>query len=133
MNILLADDVEGWLIFHKKNLTEFIDDEQLNIFSFSSAKEAYDFAFTYGKQIDLVITDMQMEPMFERHAGEWLIENLKTLKSTKSSKFIIVSSAPDIERIKKRVLADGCLKKGYYNQNPLMLKYLLEELFKGDK
>ena len=129
MNILLADDVEGWLFFHKKNLLEIYEYKKLNIYTFLSAKTAYDFAFCFNENIDLVITDMQMEPMYNQYAGEWLIENLKTLPSTKSSKFIIISSAPNIERIKEKTSADGCLRKGYYNQNPLILKYLLKEIF----
>ena len=132
MNILLADDIDGWLDFHQKNLKMFFDKENLNIFSFNSAKECYDFAFNCNEQIDLVITDLQMEPMFNELAGEWLIKNLKTIPSTKNSKYIIISSTYTIEDIKIRTQANGCLKKTSYNQNPLMLKYLLEEILEGN-
>lgn len=129
MNILIADDVEGWLVFHKKNLQAFIKNQELNIYSFLNAKTAYDFAFSFSEKIDLVITDMQMEPMYEQLAGEWLIENLKTIPSSMNAKYIIISSVYNIENIKEKTNANGCLKKGYYNQNPLMLKYLLTEIF----
>ena len=127
MNILLADDVTGWLTFHKKNLLECLKHDGINIYDFNSAREAYDFAFGFNGRFDLVITDLQMEPM-EKLAGEWLIENLKTIKSTAIAKYIIVSSCYNINFIAERTNADGYLRKGSYQANPTMLQYLLEEI-----
>ena len=124
-NILLADDVAGWLTFHKQNLKE-IYSEELNIYAFGSAKEAYDFAFTFDGRFDIVITDLQMENM-EKLAGEWLVENLKTVKSTALAKFFLVSSCRDIKSVAERVNANGYLRKPAYQLNPSMLKYMLEE------
>lgn len=123
-NILIADDVAGWLAFHRENLSELYKDA--NIFAFQSAKEAYDFAFTFEGRIDIVITDLQMESM-EKLAGEWLVENLKTIKSTRLAKFFLISSCWNIKYIADRVGADGFLRKPSYQANPSMLKYMLSE------
>lgn len=123
-NILIADDVDGWIVYNKKNLLALYGDA--NIYAFSSAKEAYDFAFTFDGRIDIVITDLQMETM-EKLAGEWLVENLKTVKSTQLAKFFLISSCWDIKYIAQRVNADGYLRKPSYINNPSMLQYMLEE------
>ena len=123
-NILIVDDVAGWLAFHKQNLTKLYD--KANIYAFPSAKEAYDFAFTFDGRIDIVITDLQMESM-EKLAGEWLVENLKTVKSTELAKFFIISSCWDIKYVANRVDANGFLRKASYQANPSMLEYMLKE------
>ena len=127
INILLADDVEGWLNFHKKNLTEIFSKFELELYEFPSAHSAYDFAFHFDEKIDIVITDMEMETVDDGYAGEWLIERLKMTASTKFSKYFIISSAPMISLIKDRTGADGYLRKASYNSNPSLLKYMLEE------
>lgn len=123
-NILIADDVAGWLAYNKKNLLELYKDA--NIYKFGCAKDAYDFAFTFDGKIDIVITDLQMESM-EKLAGEWLVENLKTVKSTQLAKFFLVSSCWDIKYVAQRVNANGYLRKPSYINNPSMLQYMLEE------
>lgn len=127
INILLADDVDGWLNFHKKNLAEIFENYEFNLYSFPSAHSAYDFAFQFDEKIDIVITDMEMESVEEGYAGEWLIDKLKSLSATRFSKYFIISSAPMISLIKDRTGANGCLRKASYNSNPSLLKYMLEE------
>lgn len=124
MNILIADDVAGWLTYNSQNLKELFP--ETNIYQFSCAKDAYTFALTFKERIDIVITDLQMENM-EKLAGEWLVENLKNIKSTELSKYFLVSSCWDIKYIAQRVNANGYLRKPSYINNPSMLKYMLEE------
>ncbi len=123
-NILIADDVQGWLAYNRKNLLEIYPDAK--IYAFESAKEAYDFAFTFDGMINIVITDLQMENM-EKLAGEWLVENLKTIKSTALAKFFLISSCWDIKYIAERTGANGYLRKPSYINNPSMLEYMLKE------
>ena len=123
-NIIVADDVAGWAVYNKKNLHELYKDA--NVYTFSSAREAYDFAFSFDGKIDIVITDLQMENM-EKLAGEWLVENLKTVKSTKTAKYFLISSCWDIKYVAERVGADGYLRKPSYINNPTMLQYMLNE------
>ena len=94
---------------------------------FKSASDAYNFALNFDEKIDIVITDLEMEPM-DKLAGEWLIENLKMIKSTSCAKYLIISSSFEIGFIADRTGADGYLRKPSYQINPLALKYKLEEL-----
>ena len=127
LNILLADDIEGWLLFHKRNLEAFFMNREVNYYLFKSATEAYNFALGFSDKIDLVITDLEMEAM-DMPAGEWLINNLKNIKSTKDSRYIIISASPSISFVAKRADADAFLRKASYHSNPLELKYQLEEM-----
>lgn len=128
LNVLIADDISDWLLFHQQNLQSYLQGYDVNYYMFSSAHDAYNFAMNFENKIDLVITDLQMESM-EKLAGEWLVENLKLLKSCSLSKYIIVSSCYDISFVADRVGANSYLRKPAYHNNPLSLKYTLEELF----
>jgi len=130
INILLADDIEGWLFFTKQNLQKFLHNFDVNYYLFETATQAYNFALQYSEKIDIVITDLEMEPM-EKLAGEWLIENLKTIKSTQNAKYLIISSSFDISFIAQRTAADGYLRKVAYQSNPLLLQYKLQEFLGG--
>lgn len=127
LNVLLADDIEGWLVFNRQNLKEILRNFDISFYSFKSAREAYEFAFSFNQKIDLVVTDLEMEPM-EKTAGEWLIENLKMLKSTENAKYLIISSSYNIEHIAIRTESNGYIRKPSYNLNPTILKYKLEEI-----
>jgi len=127
LNILLADDIDSWLLFNQENLQKFLANFDVSYYMFQSATDAYNFALNFDEKIDIVLTDLQMESM-EKHAGEWLIENLKTIKSARDAKFIILSSSYDISFVADRAGADGFLRKQNYHSNPLSLKYQLEEI-----
>ena len=127
MNILLVDDIEGWLLFNKRNLETFFKEKEVSFYLCKSAAEAYDFALGFDDKIDIVITDLEMENM-DIPAGEWLINNLRTIKSTQSARYIIISASPTISFVAKRADADGFLRKASYHSNPIELKYKLEEL-----
>jgi len=131
MNILLADDIQGWLDFNRKNLEYFLKDTDLNFYAFNSAKEAYDFSFTFSGKIDLVISDLEMEPMYDEPAGAWLIKNLKTIKATQNARYVIISSSAFINRIAEDVDADAFLRKPAYQANPQSLDYLLQSMFRS--
>jgi len=129
MNILLADDIEGWLKFNQSYLEKFLNAENLNFYTFPSATEAYDFAFTFNEKIDLVVTDLEMEYMYDEPAGAWLIENLKNTKSTQNARYIIISGSYNINFIAEEKGADGYLRKASYRNYPETLQTLLNELF----
>ncbi len=128
MNILLADDIQGWLDFNQQNIRMLLGNDNVNFYAFNSAKEAYDFSFTFPEKIDLVVTDLEMEHMYDEPAGAWLIKNLKTIKATQTSRYIIISSSYNIDFIAQETKADGYLRKPSYHNNPETLKYLLEEV-----
>jgi len=129
MNILIADDMQGWLDFHLQNLKIFLKNKNINFYSFLSAKEAYDFAFTFKDKINLVITDLEMEQMYDTPAGAWLINMLKNTNSTKDARYIIISGSSFIAKVAEDTDADAFLRKPTYHSNPDNLKFLLQEMF----
>lgn len=129
MNILIADDMQGWLDFHLLNLKKIFKNKNVNFYSFLSAKEAYDFAFSFNDKIQLVITDLEMEQMFDKPAGAWLIDMLKNTSSTSAARFIIISGSSFIAKIAEETDADSFLRKATYHSNPDNLGYLLQEMF----
>lgn len=130
LNILIADDEQGWLNFHKENLNFFLKKYNTEIFEFQSAKQAYKFANKTEISFDIVLSDLQMENIGEKYAGEWLIENLKLQKATKNAQYIIISSAFEIKEIAEKLGVNYINKRLYYS-SPFMLKLKLQELFEN--
>jgi CheY-like chemotaxis protein len=130
LNILIADDEKGWLNFHKENLDLYLKNYSLLIYEFQSTKEAYEFANKADFHFDIIISDLQMENIGEKYAGEWLIENLKLQNSCQNAKFIIISSAFEIKYIAQKLNTDYINKRLYYD-SPFMLKLKLQELFEN--
>ncbi len=128
LNILIVDDEMGWLNFHKEILDLYLKNYEISIYKFQSAGESYKFANTTEISFDIVISDLQMENIGEKYAGEWLIENLKLQNSCKQAKYIIISSAFEIQNIAQR-LNVSCINKRLYYTSPFMLKLKLQELF----
>ena len=131
LNILIADDEKGWLNFHKENLNYYLKNYELSIYEFQSAQEAYQFANKTEFDFDIILSDLQMESIGERYAGEWLVENLKLQKSCLNAKIIIISSAFELEEIGNRLKVSYINKRLYYN-SPFMIKLKLEELFNNN-
>lgn len=103
VKILIADDVPGWIRFHKNNI-EYLNFEDVHI---DAALSAYDALSKIEQELDspydVIFTDMQMESNFlPKLAGEWLIEQIQMLKEYKNTKIVIISASPDIERIAQK-------------------------------
>ena len=103
VTILIADDVPGWIRFHKNNI-EYLNFEDVHI---DAALSAYDALSKIEQELDspydVIFTDMQMESNFlPKLAGEWLIEQIQMLKEYKNTKIVIISASPDIERIAQK-------------------------------
>ncbi len=106
--VLIVDDVEGWRNHHKQVVEELI--ESAEIYTAECAKEAYDLLLQ-GVPFDIIITDMQMETDFEpKHAGEWLVEQIKTFNRYKNTKVVIISAAYNIRHI-AQILGAECIPK----------------------
>ncbi len=102
MRILIVDDVSGWTKFHTNNIKYLNIDAEIDIAS--SAKEALaKLEVSIDKPYDVIFTDMQMESDFlPKMAGEWLIEQIQMFDEYKSTKIVIISASPNIERIAKK-------------------------------
>ena len=100
INILIVDDQNSWLNFHKHAVYEILG-ENANISTASSATEGYNIILEQVKSpFDVIITDMQMESDFApKMAGEWFVEQIQSLPSYYRTKIIIISAAAMIKYI----------------------------------
>ena len=98
--ILIVDDMQGWRKYHSEVLKSICDSE-CNITTAESAKEGYDRLLENNDEpFDLIITDLQMESDFEpKYAGEWFVEQIKTLKNYYKTKIVIISATYNINLI----------------------------------
>ena len=101
--ILIADDVSGWVRFHKNNL-EYLNIQDLEIHTADCAKSALSkVELELSSPYDVIFTDMQMESDFlPKLAGEWLIEQIQMFKEYNNSKIVIISASPSIEKIAQK-------------------------------
>ena len=126
--ILIVDDSTGWQTFHRELIYQLYGD-LFEITVASSALEAYNLARkNLSSPFPIIITDLQMENAYgNKLAGEWLIENIQTLKEYAGTRIIIISGMYNIEEIAKRTNVN-CISKSMLVQNKLLLKYMLEKL-----
>ena len=101
MKILIVDDIKGWRDYHAQHVLNLFEDTEL--YFAESAKAAYDLLLEHNESpFDIILTDMQMETDFEpKYAGEWLVEQIKTLKNYGKTKIFIISAAYNIDFIAK--------------------------------
>ena len=125
--ILIVDDSIEWLKFHIQTIYKAFGDDLFEINTSLSARDAFEKAIK--DPYDLIITDLEMERMFdEDYAGCWLVKNLSGRKSLSKTRIMIVSSAHNISDIACEFQIDY-IPKGDLIHNPLLLKYKVEELF----
>lgn len=101
MKILITDDSLAWRNFHKNIIEEVLFEiEEKGVIDLAiSARDGYESVKTnINTPYDLIISDLQMEDDFEpKYAGEWFIEQIKTLKSYRNTKIIISSGCRNIK------------------------------------
>lgn len=107
MKILIVDDSEKWVLFHKTAIQEIFDNKVI-IETANSASQGIDkITASLDEPFDYILTDMQMEsnylPLF---AGEWFIKQIQFFKEYKNSKIIIISAASNIARIAEKYNVD---------------------------
>ena len=126
--ILIVDDTKSWLLFHKEVITDLYKDYFVIRFA-EDAKKALDIIkHNILNPFDLIITDLQMETDFEpKLAGEWLIEQIKSIKEYNNSKIVIISAMYNIEMIAKKYNVE-CLSKNLLIRNKLLLKFMFEKI-----
>lgn len=125
--ILVVDDMKGWREFHVEALNLAYENLQIETANF--ARPAYDIIYNnLNEPYDLIITDLQMELEFEpKHAGEWLVEQVKKLKQYNNSKIIIISGAYNIRSIAQK-LGVSALSKTTITRDLTNYKLALDEL-----
>ena len=125
--ILIVDDSQSWLMFHKTVIEELYGDLFELTFA-NSAQEAYDLVRqNINSPFNLIITDMQMEMMYDVEAGEWLIQRVKELSKYYACKIVIISGIYNIQAIADKYNVD-CISKNILVRNKLLIKFMFEKL-----
>lgn len=126
--ILIVDDTKSWLMFHKETITGLYG-KYFDITTANSACEAVDkIRHNISDPFNIIITDLQMETDYEpKLAGEWLIEQVQSIKEYSSSKIIIISAMYNIEFIAKQYNVE-CLSKNLLIRNQLLMKFMFSKL-----
>ena len=110
--ILIVDDSQKWVEYHKRHVLELFNDD-VEITTANSAREGLDcVTLNIDEPFDIILTDMQMETDFAPlYAGEWLIKQIKTYKEYLNTRIVIISATYNI-----RVIAEKygvlCIPKG---------------------
>ncbi|MCD7780366.1 MAG: response regulator [Candidatus Gastranaerophilales bacterium] len=126
--ILIVDDTKSWQVFNKEVIFQLYG----NLFEITTASSAKEALSIVNKNIespfDVILTDLQMETSFEpKLAGEWLIEQIRSIPKFDSSKIVIVSAMYNIEIIAKRLNVE-CISKNLLINNKLLLKFMFEKI-----
>ncbi|MFA7657795.1 MAG: response regulator [Candidatus Gastranaerophilaceae bacterium] len=126
--ILIVDDSKGWLDYHQAVLKELYGAEFAPEVA-NSARQAYEMVYNNLEHpYDLIISDLQMELDFEpKHAGEWLIEQIKKLREYQNTPIIIISATYNIKSIANR-LKVACLPKAIAARDLTSYKLAIDEL-----
>lgn len=126
--ILIVDDTNAWLAFHKELITQLYGD-LFEITVSSSATEAIDIVrHNLEMPFDVVISDLQMEMDYEPLlAGEWLVENIQKIRAYNKTNIILISSMSNIEYIASKY-GVKYIPKPFLIYNKLALKFMFEQL-----
>lgn len=102
MKILIVDDSEKWVIYHKSAVEEIFNGKVVVETAFSAKQGVEKLISSLDEPYDFIFTDMQMEsdflPLF---AGEWFIKQIKHFNEYKNTKIIIISAASNVKQIAK--------------------------------
>lgn len=92
--VLIVDDVEGWRKFNAEAVNKILGDE-VEIDIADSATSAYSLIIENTKApYDIIVTDLQMENDYSpKQAGEWLVEQIKSLPSYYKAIIIMISAS----------------------------------------
>ena len=126
-NILVVDDMSSWRDFNINAVYEILG-KNVNIEEASSADEAYTKIIeNNSKPYDIVITDLQMENSYEpKYAGEWLVEQIRSLPKYYRTKIIMISGAYNARKIAENLNID-CIPKSTAVKFISAYKELLED------
>jgi DNA-binding NtrC family response regulator len=124
-NILLVDDDPTWLSSH----SEVIHSAFPEMFRIRFAANAAEALKLLDDMIpDIVITDLEMEKLQNKmYAGEFLIKKIN--EKHPALKIIIISGAPELDKIGERNTVAGVIPKWSLLNYPVHLKLLLSDIF----
>lgn len=123
--ILIVDDVNGWVRFHKTNL------DYIGQFSIDTANSAINalskIEVSIDNVYDVIFTDLQMESnFFPLLAGEWLIKQIKMFDEYKNTRVVIISASPEISLIAKKYNVEFISKYDVRNADAEIYRQFVE-------
>ncbi len=100
MKILVTDDMKGWRDFNSTVMYELFG-ENIIVDTAESALEGYNKVLENNNEpYDIILTDLQMEEDYApKLAGEWLVEQIKTLSNYYKTKIVMISASYNIRHI----------------------------------
>lgn len=98
--ILIVDDMESWRDFNTNAVLSVLGKE-VDIEEADCAAQAYNKLLEHSiRPYDIIITDLQMESDYTpKHAGEWLVEQVRSLPKYYKTKIIMVSASSGVKQI----------------------------------
>lgn len=107
MKILIVDDSEKWVWFHKTAIQEIFNNNVI-IETANSASQGVDrITASLDEPFDYILTDMQMESDYlPLYAGEWFIKQIRFFKEYKNTNIIIISATGNIAGIAGKYSVD---------------------------
>ena len=98
--VLVVDDVDKWRNFNSSAACAVLGDE-IMIDTAESAASAYNMVLqNISEPYDIIITDMQMEDDYApKYAGEWLVEQIKTVPQYTKTKIVMISASYNINYV----------------------------------
>ncbi len=104
---LIVDDQEGWRNFNSNAVTEIFGNDAVVDFA-NCAQDGYTKLLNnFAEPYDCILTDMQMEVDYApKMAGEWLIEQIKSIAPYFKSKVVIISASPKIKSVAENYNVD---------------------------
>lgn len=107
MKILIVDDSQKWIMWHKSAVKEIFSTNFVVETADSAQKGVEKITLSIDEPYDYVLTDMQMESDFlPLYAGEWFIKQIKFFKEYKNTKIIIISATSNIKQIAEKYNVD---------------------------
>ncbi len=100
MKILIVDDSQKWVLYHKDAVREIFNNK-VEIDTAFSAREGFEkLTISIDTPYDIILTDLQMESDYlPLYAGEWFIKQIKFYKEYTNTKIIIISASGNIKQI----------------------------------
>lgn len=125
--ILVVDDSQSWLNYHRDTLTELFGDSYI-IETADSGRAGYDKIYAnLNPPYSLIISDLQMELDFEPlHAGEWFVERVKEMTQYRNIPIVLISATFNIKNIAES-LEVNYLPKAIAARNLTAYKLAIEE------
>ena len=104
---LIVDDQEGWRNFNSNAVMEIFGNDAVVDFA-NCAQDGYTKLLNnFAEPYDCILTDMQMEEDYApKMAGEWLIEQIKSISPYFKSKVVIISASPKIKSVAENYNVD---------------------------